>query len=453
VSKFVSINFSLVAIRVVKGSLRRGVVKVDSATTMTEQEFDEFLSSDKCESYIVSANVKELFQEVIYLPTVDEKLLASLVRMEIGKLHSDLKNYSCYYEIIGDSLHEGRSLQQIVCFIYSNDDLAPLISRFTHHRKRIKYLCSTAYALSRLVASCPEATDEAMLCIEGSVGEKSLFLMENRKLYFVRNIQSNTAGIDKMDALNINMTIDFCLQSLRVKPQRVVVLGAEEQTQDDVPNIMLPLQRLAAPAMIDVAPHILWEYTVPIASLLCQTSIRHGTILPQVYREQSRSMDILRFGAYMLAFCCILTGLGVAMKAYSIIGLHENITILRKSSVSNERIYMEYTRLYDELAGAVPMITAINKAAAQTKQLQSSLALRCLIVPGIRASTLTIKRKDDLTLAIEFKGDLQGTRYSEAQTAFESLIASIKATGSLEIVTSKMDPVTRTFTLELLYKA
>ena len=454
VPNFISVNFCNDSIQVVKAFRRHGAVCVVSAVTMSEHEFDDFLSHDASESYIVSANLDPLFQDIIHLPPAEEKFIGSLVQAEISRLYPSLQDYSFFYEIIGDTLSEGKSFKRIACFIYDNKNLIPIISRFTMRKKRVKYLFCNAFAISRLAENHPEINDDVILGVQNAGSEKTLFILENRKLYFVRNVPALSSGLDEKDILNINMTIDYCFQTLRIKPRRVAILGLDEIPGEASKSAMLPMTVLSPPAIIEgVLPSVLWEYVVPISAFLCLAAPKRGNLLPIEYRRQSLAMDLLRFGSMALLLFCILAGLGVIQKTYNIFGLRETIAIDRNNLVREGHVIEEYNRMNSELASVTNLISAVNSAAADACQQQALVALRCLAVKGVRTTFLTIKKQDDGTRSIEVKGDLTDATYSELQAAFERLLADIKATGKLEITSRKMDPASRTFSLVLGLKA
>lgn len=448
----VFISFSHDEIQVVAATCLHGNVHVKRAYRLSDEEFDEFLRLDSTESYVVSVNIEELFQEIIHLPPAKEKYLDQLVRGEIRKLHPDLENYTVFYETFADTLYEGKFFKKIVCFIYSVNDIAPVISRFTRFGKRISQLYSSSYVLSRLVDSSSAATFDPLLCIALGKERKTVFLLEQNRLYFVRQIQSHTSGIDELDVHSINMTIDHCFQTLRLKPRYAVCLGAEEVIRDSAEGIMLPLQSQISCKAIAVNTDLLWEYATPIASTLCRTTPQKGNILPKGYQAQSFAMDLLRSGTWFLACLCLLAAFGSAVKAYSLAGLRQNIMVQRTALNGVDLAMEEYSRVSVEFSKAEPMIAAINQATAQAHQQTALVALGCLSSSGIHPTSLIMKPKDGTELAIEVKGELKGDNFTELQARYERLIANIKVTGKLDIVVRKMDPAARSFELELIYK-
>lgn len=452
VAQIVSINFSAGDIRVVVATLRGSFVHVERTYCFSDQEFEEFLSLDSSESYVASVNCAELFQDIIHIPPASEKFVNNLVRAEIQKLHPDLADYAYFYEIIGETLYEGKLFKKVACFIYASNDLIKVISRFTRYRKRIKHLYSSSYALSRLVINSADDVADSMLCISGFSGEKCIFLLENRHLYFVRHIQSDAEEIDERDVQNINMTIDHCFQSLRVKPRCAVYLGSEEVLKKTAPGVLLPLQREFSFKEIAVAEDILWEFAAPIGALLCLTTPSSGDMLPQGYVEQSFAMGMLRFGACLLGCLSLFVLVGAGMKAYCLAELQNTIAGKRAALRGVDHAMAEYARINDELVKVSPMIASINRAAAQVDQQDAFIALGCFSSPRIHPTSIILKQKDGNEMSIEVKGELKGGSYSEMQADYERLIASVKRSGKLAIVSRKMDPVARSFNFELFYK-
>jgi hypothetical protein len=450
-SKITSINFGLNSTGIVSADHRKGALRIFCASTVPDQDFDQYLSSCPETNFIVTANVKELYQDIIYLPPAKDKFFNILIDKEIKKLHPNLTDYSFFYQVVGDSLVDGKTLKLIVCFVYANSQIEEIISRFTKHGKRVKFLFNSAYALSQFVVRCPETTHDAIMCLGNAEGEKTLSLITQKKLYFIRTIQSYSREIDEIDEMNINMTIDHCFQTLRMKPTALIIPG-NSAVISEKSEISLPIKSYVPALLQNVPTDILENYTVPLSALLCLDSPSQGNLLPLSYRTQSQSMDILRLGAYTLSLLCICIVLIAAIKGYSIIGLHNEISMHRKQANGYDQILADYNQINTEFSNASVMLTFNNDAVAQSQQQFALKALSCIRIPGVQTSHVILKQKDQITLAVEIRGELTGSNYSATQSRFEEVLAKINATGKFEISASKLDPSTKLFTVELVYK-
>lgn len=448
----VSINFGSDDIRVVFGACRAGSAVIERAFRLTDQQLDDFLSVDNCEAYVVSTNLEERYQDIITLPPATEKYFDRLVINEMRRLHPDLNAFSCFYEIIGDAHLDGKLFKKTACFIYDSSELSPLIARFSRHHKRISHLFSSAYALGQLVANSSAATTEPILCVESLSGDKSVFLLDNSKIYFVRHIQSNSAGIDATDAQHINMTIDHCFQSLRVKPRSVVLLDSEEAISCQASDITLPLQPGISCEAVRAEPGILWPFAAPIAALACSATSSSGNILPQYYRDQVHAMEVLKKGTYMLAILCLLVFAAIVKESFALLGAHQSVTRQRTALKGIDQVVAEYSQVNDEFKQKAQLIAAVNNASAQALSRKQFSALNCLASPGIHPTSVILNKKEGNRLSIEVKGELKEGSYATMQAAYERLIANIINSRELEIISRKMDPLLKTFNLELLYK-
>ncbi len=450
-SKITSIDLGLNSARIVSSDYRKGSLRIFSASTVPEHEFDQFLVTCPDTNFIVTANVKELYQDIIYLPPAKDSFFDILIDKEIKKLHPNLSDYSFFYQIIGDSLVDGKTLKWIVCFVYANNQIEDIIGRFTKHGKRIKFLYNSAFALSQFVINCPETTKDAILCLGNAEGEKIISLITHKKLFFIRTIQSYSREIDEIDEMNINMTIDHCFQTLRMKPTGLIIPGNSDLLSE-TSEISLPIKNGIPPILQNVPTDILENYITPLSALLCLNAPTKGNLLPISYRTQSLSMDLFKNGAYILSFLCICIVIAAAIKGYSIIGLHNEISKHRKQANGYEQILAEYNQASTEFTNASVMLTFNNDAVAQSQQQVALKALGCLSIPGVQTSHVILKQKDQITLAVEIRGELAGTTYTALQSRFEEVLAGITATEKFEITASKLDPTTKLFTLELVYK-
>lgn len=451
-AEVVSVNFGQDMVQVVVASCRPGSVQVERTYRFSAQEFEEFLATDTATSYVVSVDCEELFQEIIQIPPADSKFVERLVQGAMRRLHPELPDYSCTYEIVGDLFSEGKPFRKVACFLYAASDLAPLIALFSRYRKRISRLYSTAFTLAQLAGNSSAATTEPIFCIDGSAGSKVIFLLENNRLAFVRHIKSGGAGLDESDVQNINMTIEHCCQTLRVKPRVALFLGPEELLRGHGADISLPVQAAADVPAVKADPGILWEYAQPVAALLCRADSHRGDILPRGYRQQALAADTFRFGTYLLAGLCLLVLAVAAVKAYSLAELQQKIASRRGALTGFEQTMAAYSRVNAEFAAAAPLIAAVNSAAAQAHQHKPFLALDCLATPGIHPTSIALRQQNRTALVIDVKGELTSAGYAEMQLDYEHLVARVKADGVLQMVAGKMDPVARVFSLELLYQ-
>lgn len=448
----VSINFGSEDIRVVFGTCRAGKVRIERTIRLTDQQLDDFLSVDNCEAYVVSTNLDERYQDIINIPPAEEKHFDRLISNELRRLHPDLKDFSLFYEIIGETHFDGKIFKKAACFVYDSCELTSIIARFSQHHKRISHLFSSAYALGQLVAKSSAATSEPILCIESLSGHKSIFLLDDSKLYFIRHIQSKSAGIDPVDAQHINMTIDHCCQSLRVKPRSVVLLDTDGVLRCQASDLMLPLLTDISCEGVVVEPEMLWPFASPIAALACSTTANSGNILPQSYMDQTHALAILRTGTYLVALLCLLVFAGIVKESFALFEAQQSLTRQRTALKETNQVVAEYARINGEFSQQAPLFAAINNASAQALQKKQFSALNCLATPGIHPTSVILKKNEGNKLNIEVKGEIKDGSYASMQAAYERLVANIKNYRELEIVSRKMDPVLKTFTLELLYK-
>ncbi|MBI3592541.1 MAG: hypothetical protein HY099_03550, partial [Nitrospirae bacterium] len=327
----------------------------------------------------------------------------------------------------------------------SNDELFKIIDRFSRYDKTVACIYPAAHALSCIVHSSID--DEPLLCVTESGMSKSLFLAVNGKPCFVRSVQSLESGMHDIDVHDINMTVNYCRQTLRLNPSKVILLGSACLKCETTMNFTLPAACIHPPPNIIAPQETVMDFIMPISALLPDEKLKSGNILPQRYRLLTLQKKVVTY-CMMLLLVLSFAGLGyMKMKITEILEIKRSVDMLRdeiKQMETNRLSYEAHTR---ELQQFVPLINVINRANAYPDMQKALIALSALKAPYM--SNAHIRSIDISAEATGFKlllrGDVTATQYADMQRIYQELIGRIKKIKGMEVSSDRLDLKDKSF--------
>lgn len=443
-----AISFETDGIRIISGTATGGNFIAKQALTVTEAELDTFLASDSSNSYLVAISPEDAIYETVSLPPTDPKLTPVLARNEVARNHPELKSFSCYIKVIGDIPVEGRTIRKVACCLVPQSDILPVLERFVRHNKVVSRMVAAPSALSPLLESLEDGGKGTFLCAFDGGSSKTLFLREEGAIVFARSISSNEFGWDLIDRQNVNMTLDYCFQSLRMRPSKVVVVNpAGEEPPDAPPPRLVPLPQ---PDFIAANPTLLQQYMIPLA-LAAIEQPSTSNLLPQEYSEQvarqmllKRAMMIFLAGTLLLA---VLTGL----RFMDIRAEQNNIDALKRLEANIGTVYAAHQEALALRNADQPLIDAMNSILAPPDIPRFLVAFGAVRAPGVSITSINATR-DKESLTLQLAGTTSGNSYAAAQLQLETFLAAVQQMPGISVTTRQMDLSARAFTIGARYK-
>ncbi|MCX5802921.1 MAG: hypothetical protein NTU69_05220 [Proteobacteria bacterium] len=323
----IAVSFEDGLVKVAYGTLTHGDLVVTRTLTLKDEEFDDFLTREKTPDFIVVNNFKTFYQDVLLLPPAGEKYLKTLVESGIRKNAPELKNFTFFYAVLRERLYEGKMVKETFVFAVDNSELNLLIERFTRYGKNVSRLYSDVFALSQLIQSSGESDDKTVLCILDSSSTKSLFLIREGKLFFIRVVQSR--------------------QTLRENPSKALLISPFEKDHKAVEGLTVPLAFIEYPPNIVAAEEVKQDFVLPISALLVAKKFHRESLLPKTYRGflVQKTILLLCIGVFLLSS---VLGLGYMMlRFYEVYSIKKNIAPLKdaligRQGVENSRNLLHY---------------------------------------------------------------------------------------------------------------
>ena len=401
----VAVSFENETIKVVYASSDNEKLLIEKTLTLRNEEFDGFLRREKTKNFTVACDFKSFHEDILLIPPVKEQYIKSIIASEIKKKFPELRNPSFLYTVLGEKLHEGRLMKEIFIFAVSNEDLFGIIDRFDRHNKKIKYLYPSTFALAHLVNSSISLKNELALCIAGTGGNTALFFVKDRFFLPFRLTQFSEKGIHNPDIQNINMTIAYCRQTLKLNPTLIALIGEACYRYHSDIDLALPILCIMHPPNIIAAEkNIIEEFITPVSAIFRVRDMEAGNILPMDYRKfYARKTAIGYLTALFLIFS--LLGLGyTGMKISETFLLKGKIESLRAEIKSMEPAFSNYRAKYEKLQGSFPAINIIKNAGSAHDFQRLLIIMEQLRIKNVNIHSIQINNEKGVSLLLTLRG-------------------------------------------------
>jgi hypothetical protein len=450
-SKLIAVSFEDEYVKVTYGSRRNGTLVITRTLAVKEEEFDVFLAREKTKDFTVVFSFQTFYQDVLLLPPVEEKYLETLLHAEIRKNAPELKDFVFFSTILKEKVHEGRPVKEIFVFAADPAEISPLLERFSRHGKRIKHLYADVFALSHLIVSSADVKEKTIMGMLGMEGRKTLFLVREGKLNFVRGIQSRGRGVDQYDMTNVNMTVNYARQTLRENPEKLIIVSTAKDTVSTIEGLTLPASLFQYPANVLVTEGSTTEFAIPIAGLFVGKASGKESLLPRAYQSLLLQEQILHYSIavfLIISFLClgyIISGWNQAQQ------IRKLIAPLKAEISSRARVYEEFESRNKKFQEALPFINYLNGEFATPDIRKSLVILQALNRDKVKVKDIEIKNKGH-ELALQIKGHISADTYSELQSRFRKLADDIRSAEGVQGISEKLDLVNKDFSVELTWK-
>lgn len=451
-SRLIAISFENGSIRCVCADVRGEAITIVKSTLLPDDQLESYLATEKTSSFIVIQNFKELHQDTLYLPTLEADQLPLVISGEIRRNHPEIQDYSFFFRVIGDSYQDGRMYKKTAVFIFTNEDLTAVVNRFIACKKTVSALYSSTAALAQLLSTSPDCTDDTILGIADLGSEKIMFALENRNLSFVREFQSVAGGFAPEDMQSINMTIDYCFQSLRLRPTKAVLLNSPEDLTQSPVKMFVPLAPFTPAVTIAGSPEAITENAIALGAFACLAA-GEVNILPDAYATYFSRRSFFRRGIATMILLSIVMLLVNAYEVFEIVELKSEATSLRHELALQGQALSTFEQLQGKLATQEPLISFITTAHTTVDTQRTLIALNRMQVPGVQLHSITLTGEEDGALLIALTGHIDGTTLATVQQRFEAAIAACTGISGMEIVSRSLGGKDQAFAIEARRRA
>ena len=244
----VSLSFENDSVKVVFTERRGGRIKVKDYILLDWLSFKEFLKKDKTKSFYVTGTFPETLEEVITVPPIKGKPLQDFIRKELKRRYPDVDDFVFRFNDVGADKVRGTTARDVLVTALPVESVDSLLYEFVQNKKDVIQLQPDILAIFNMLPAfdCPVL----VLFVKDTV--RVLFFIHDNRIHMVRKITGVSKEIDDFDIQNINMTVNYCRQNLKIEPRMLYIAGPQRISSNLFPLIpvaTLMLKDIEFPSM------------------------------------------------------------------------------------------------------------------------------------------------------------------------------------------------------------
>ncbi|MDK9716468.1 MAG: hypothetical protein OEL57_01000 [Trichlorobacter sp.] len=323
-----------------------------------------------------------------------------------------------------------------------NELLDMLLEPFIRHNKSVRMIAATPHALAGLVINTPSDLPETLLCAYDEGERKTLLVLENGAVLFTRQVPSECRGWNTLDRQNVTMTIDYCFQTLRVRPGGAIAINSE-----DPPPPFVAFEPIIASGF---PANIITEYPAQLA-LLTYPLPASQNLRPAAYCSALREQDLIKNTSlgFIIATACVI--LLLLVQGFLITAMQADLDSLRQPPALLHNVITTHQKAMEKRAAVEPLISILNSQHAEPSVpgLLATLALAPLT--DVTISGMTAKRDKD-AIVLSLTGAILKPSLAGAQSQLEALSTQLSNTKGVTLGNRTLDPQNNKFSVEATHK-
>lgn len=448
----IAVSFENEVVKIVYASLIKGELVVHDAFVLKDKELDSFLEKERTKEFIVVKDFKDIYQDRLFIPPAKKKYIKGLIEAGIRK-KSPFEEFSYLYRLIGERFVDRKKMKEFSVFVVKVDEIKDIVNRFIDKGKIVKAFYPHVFSITNQVNH--EAG--SVLCVSGADINRTLFVLTDGKVEFVRVIPSSGRSISDSDIQSINSTINYCKQTLKISLTSTIFIGEVCKDYNTTMDIETPVNCLVKPDNVKVPVELYLDFIYPVSAFFTKKEL---DIAPSDYKDFYSKRKLFRYSA---AVFILLSVAGVVYSGYILkntIQGKNKINVIRRSLTNINDITALYVRKESELERYAPFIT-FNKKTEGVPEIQGFLsAFSEIYTRNIKIESITmeiegsaLKTKVGGRVKGGSSGDIHGAIGYQKFIDYQRFIDSIKMIKSMTIKNQALSPEGRVFQVDIEYRS
>lgn len=441
--KTIAVSFEESNIKVARGTFKGDAFSVDSTEIVEYFEFDDYLKREDASDVIVTYDFKEAYHGVLSVPVLKPRLQVKIIESELRKI-TKLTEVSFVYEPIGEAVVENRKVQDIFYFAVSNEVIQDVVGRFYDFNKVVRAVYPSVFSAASLIES---RSDEANMGVISTGEEKIVFFTRKGAVYFFRNYESLDTSLTDFDVQNINMTISYCFQNIKINPTSVMLLGDLAESVNVSTTPTSPLASLYKSDRIHCKGKIFNEFFLSIASFFVPKS---SNILSNEFRKINVLQSYMTYASKVFIAVSILC---MAFLFYEGIDVLDNRGQL-KAGLSGRsgfaQTYSEYMEKEDDLRNLMPLINFLNEPSPDLHGFFIDLA--DIDINNLKFSSIEASSTEGNAFSFSIHGVSSANSYSSLNDSFGEFIRQLKSINGVQVNNKAINLANKSFRVDMILR-
>ncbi|WP_353683566.1 hypothetical protein V4D30_06720 [Thermodesulfovibrio sp. 3907-1M] len=414
---------------------KKGIENAEFSEFSRDEIFD-FVKENSIKELYISVSFSDLYTFKFSLPfqiPEKKKILEKLTFNEIRKRYPSLQQFSFIYE-----KYETEARSWIRCYVVPESSYQ-FIEELIEAKVNIKALYPMHVPLISLINSDSQLAEKNKVVCFISGKSRFLFIFEKSEMLLMREFEGSE-DLAEEDIMNINMTVNYAIQNLRVTPEEIIFIGTKHK---EVSGLILPHRFLSV--LLETQ-----EYTLPLSMVLFEESLKKRSILPKSYRRFKKTTKYLNYAGFFLIITAVILSVYNLEYFYRLKSLYSSLLSQRQYILQHEQEFVNVQQIMKKFETELkPFVELQNK--------RNSMIDTRYIIMNISQSKTGLIQLDSLEILnsekpeIKIKGKSTGKSFSERQSFYLNFKSSLSEKG-FKITSENWDITKGELSLNAVYE-
>jgi hypothetical protein len=430
------VSFEDNLVKVVYASFEKGRTIVQKTTIFKDEAFDSFLKTTRLPDLTVVCHFKRFYSDLLTAPPAKPAYLKRIVEAEIRKRFPELHDFSYFYSVPEGTTAGERGLREVFFFAVDNNELNEIVERFNKYGKSVKYIYPNVLTLSHLIKSSDDWKSKTVLSLLISEKDRTLFLVKNGKVCFVRVTPSLGWEITDVDIDNINMTVSYCRQNLRLNPELIILMNTVKKEGGF--NTIIPTTSITYPMSVIASEESLRNFAAPVSAITFEKQLRNDNLLPHKYGVLYTQKRIVSYASvFFLLFSLIALG-HILIDLSEIPLINKKINLLRNDLAGIDVVTSAYEKDMERMRQLLPLINFVNEAHSSPDIQHALVSLKFLPMENVHIKTIQLNNKKDSSL-IHVSGIITAKNYGDMHRIFIKLLTNFSNVSGMKVISKNIE--------------
>jgi len=446
--------------------INKGNVEEGEFYNVNPKELSEFIKEKGIKEAVIAQFIPNLISFQVSVPFASKiknrKLLSGIVMAEIRKRYPAMQNFSFIY-----NLHETAGKAYLRCYVADEESLS-FVNKIILEGVNVIAFYPLFLPLIEVVKTRSEKIEKAQIICLFSDNFRMLFVLQGDEMLLQRSLalsaspqkkasqlalsaspqekaslfEAEEKNLTDEDVININMTVSYAVQNLRIKPEKVIFIGIKKQ---EIEGLTIPFE------FIEFSPN-LQNYAVPVYLKQFEKKLTGYEMFLPEYKRYLQNRKYLNYASFVLllfAFLLVIYNFSLfseidsyrkTLNSYrtEVSAKEKDFFVLQdsiKNFEKNLKPYIELQRKVNSLGDVRAPIEPLGEASK---------------IKGVEINSIDIENGQPQKIKIS--GKIIGMSFTERQQSFMDF-KNISVSKGLKITNEKWDLIKGEFALEGEYDA